>query len=138
LRVAEAVGGAAAGLGAFRRRAVSLLAAAALALAAYAAYRVIPHHVSRFLLEDDIVGIAGAPIRDDADILDRLMHAVDERGLGAYIRESNFEIRTRPKWRRIICRYEVPVHILPGVVHTLRFHIETEKPYLAAPDPSFL
>ena len=66
------------------------------------------------------------------------MHAVRERGLSAHVRESNFEIQTRPKWRRITCRYEVPVELLPGLVHTFRFHIETEKPYLAEPDPKFL
>ena len=66
------------------------------------------------------------------------MHAVEERGLAAYIRESNFEIRTQPKWRRIICRYEMPVEVLPGLVHTFRFHIETERPYFLEADPRFL
>lgn len=137
-RVAGALGDAAVGLGAVRRRAASLLLLAALFVIGYATYRVVPHHISRHLLEDDIAGIAGAPVRDDADILDRLMHAVARRGLAAHIRESNFEIQTGPKWRRIVCRYEVPVQILPGLVHTFRFHIETEKPYLAQPDPKFL
>jgi Flp pilus assembly protein TadD len=134
----DAVGGAARDVaGAGRRLSSALLLAAVVALG-YGAYRVVPPHVTRYLLQDDIAGIAGAPVREDADVLDRLMHAVEERGLGAYIRESSFEIRTRPRWRRIICRYEVPVRILPGLVHTFRFHIETEKPYIAEPDPVFL
>jgi hypothetical protein len=66
------------------------------------------------------------------------MHAARERGLSAHVRESSFEIHTRPKWRRIVCRYEVPVEILPGLVYTFRFHIETEKPYIVEPDPKFL
>jgi Flp pilus assembly protein TadD len=137
-RVLFAVGDAAGGLAGARRRAASLLLVAGLAAAGYGAYRVVPPHVTRYLLQDDIAGIAGAPVRDDADVLDRLMHAVDERGLSAHVRESNFEIRTRPKWRRIILRYQVPVEILPGLVHTFSFHIETEKPYIVEPDPRFL
>lgn len=137
-RVLFAVGDAAGGLAGVRRRAASLLLAAGLAVAGYGAYRAVPPYVTRYLLQDDIAGIAGAPLREDADVLDRLMHAVEERGLSAHVRESNFEIRTRPKWRRIICRYEVPVEILPGLVHTFRFHIEAEKPYIAEPDPTFL
>ena len=132
------MGDAAGGLGGVRRRAASLLLVAGLAVVGYGAYRVVPPHITRYLLQDDIAGIAGAPVRDDADVLDRLMHAVQERGLSDHVRESNFEIRTQPKWRRIICRYEVPVEILPGLVHTFRFHIETEKPYIVEPDPRFL
>jgi Flp pilus assembly protein TadD len=123
------------GLGAARRSLASLLFMAGLAAIGYGAYRVVPLHINRYLLQDDMAAIAGAPVREDADILDRLMHAVEERGLAAHIGESNFEIRTRPKWRRIICRYEVPVPVLPGLVHTFRFHIETEKPYILDPAP---
>jgi Flp pilus assembly protein TadD len=137
-RVIFAVGDAAGGLAAVRRRASGLLLVAGLALAAYGTWRAAPPHVARYLLQDDIAGIAGAPVREDADVLDRLMHAVHERGLSAHVRESNFEIRTSAKWRRIICRYEVPVEILPGLVHTFRFHIETERPYIVEPDPKFL
>jgi Flp pilus assembly protein TadD len=137
-RLVFAVGDAARGAGAAGRRLTSLLLLAALVGMGYGAYRLVPPHITRYLLEDDIAGIAGAPVREDADVLDRLMHAVEERGLTPYIRESNFEIRTRPKWRRIVCRYEVPVPLLPGLVHTLHFHIETEKPYIVPPDPHFL
>jgi Flp pilus assembly protein TadD len=137
-RVIVAVEDATGGLAGVRRRAASLLLAAGVAVAGYAAYRAVPPHVTRYLLQDDIAGIAGAPLREDADVLDRLMHAARERGLSAHVRESSFEIHTRPKWRRIVCRYEVPVEILPGLVYTFRFHIETEKPYIVEPDPKFL
>jgi Flp pilus assembly protein TadD len=137
-RLLLALGDAFGGLGTARRALANLVVLAALAALAHGAYAVVPPYVSRYLLQDDIAGIAGAPVRDDADILDRLMHAVRERGLGAHIREENFEIRTQPKWRRIICRYEQPVEVLPGLVHTFRFHIETERPYLLEPDPRFL
>jgi Flp pilus assembly protein TadD len=123
------------GLGAARRSLASLLLMAGLAAIGYGAYRMVPLYINRYLLQDDMAGIAGAPVRDDADILDRLMHAVEDRGLAGHIGQSNFEIRTRPKWRRIICRYEVPVQVLPGLVHTFRFHIETEKPYILDPAP---
>jgi Flp pilus assembly protein TadD len=134
----RALGPAVFGLGAARRPLADLLLVIALAAIGYGSYRVVPPHVTRYLLQDDIAGIAGAPVREDADVLERLMHAVEERGLTAHIRESNFEIRTRPRWRRIICRYEVPVQILPGLVHTFRFHIETEKPYILEPRPVIL
>jgi Flp pilus assembly protein TadD len=137
-RVISAAGDAAGGLRGVPRRAASGLLVVALALSAYGAWRAVPPHITRYLLQDDIAGIAAAPVRDDADVLDRLMHAVHERGLSAHVYESSFEIHTRPKWRRIICRYEVPVEILPGLVHTFRFHIDTEKPYLVEPDPKFL
>ena len=134
-RVLDVLGFGLGGLGAARRTLGSLLMTAGLAALAFGAYRVVPPHINRYLLQDDIASIAGAPVRADADILDRLMHAVAERGLAAHIGEANFEIHTRPRWRRIICRYEVPVHVLPGVVHTFRFHIDTEKPYILDPDP---
>ena len=137
-RVVLAVGDAAGGLAGVRRRAASLLLVAGLAVVGYATYRGVPPLFTRYLLQDDIAGIAGAPVREDADVLDRLMHAVRERGLSAHVHESSFEILTRPKWRRIICRYEVPVEILPGLVHTFRFHIDTERPYIVGPDPKFL
>lgn len=110
------------------------LAAAAVltcgAAVVYAGFRLAPPYVSRYLLEDDVAAIAGAPVRDDADVLDRLLHAVRDRGLEAYIGASNCEIRARPKWRRIVCRYEVPVRLHPGFTHTLRFRIDVERPYL--------
>jgi len=133
--VLSALGYGIGGLTAVRRTVGSVLVVIGLALIGYGAFRVVPVHFNRFLLQDDIEGIAGAPVRSDADILDRLMHAARERGLAAHIGEGNFEIHTRPKWRRIICRYEVPVQVLPGLVHSFRFHIETEKPYLLDPDP---
>jgi tetratricopeptide (TPR) repeat protein len=114
-RAVLALGDAAGGLGAARRRVANLLLVAGLAVIGYAAYRAVPPYISRYLLQDDIAGIAGAPVTEDADILDRLMHAVRERGLTAHIRESDFEIQTRSKWRRILCRYEMPVEILPGL-----------------------
>jgi tetratricopeptide (TPR) repeat protein len=135
-RLLLGLGHAFAALGELRRPLARALTLGFLAVIGYAAWHVVPVQFTRYLLQDDIVGIAGAPVREDADILDRLMHAVEERGLGAHIGESNFEIRTRPKWRRIICRYEVPVQILPGLVHTFRFHIETEKPYIPGPNPT--
>ena len=137
-RVFLALDDAAGGLAGVRRRVGSVLLLVSLAVVGYGTFRAVPPHITRYLLQDDIAGIAGAPVREDADVLDRLMHAVRERGLSAHVRESNFEIQTRPKWRRITCRYEVPVELLPGLVHTFRFHIETEKPYLAEPDPKFL
>ena len=59
-------------------------------------------------------------------------------GLGCALTRLGREREAVAVFRRIVCRYEVPVEIFPGLVHTFRFHIETEKPYLVEPDPEFL
>jgi Flp pilus assembly protein TadD len=100
----------------------------------YLGYRLVPPHVSRFLFADDVASIAGAPIREDADIADRLRHAVQARGLESYVDDSACDIQTKPKWRRIVCRYRVPVEMLPGRALVLRFHIDVERPYLTPPE----
>ena len=107
---------------------------AILLLPGYCAYRLVPPHVSRFLFADDVAAIAGAPVREDADIADRLRHAVKARGLESYIDEDGCDIETLPKWRRIVCRYDVPVELLPGRAWVLRFKVDVERPYLQQPD----
>jgi Flp pilus assembly protein TadD len=106
---------------------LALLAAVA---AAYIAYRVLPPYATRFLLEDDIAQIAGAPVHADADIHDRLRHALKERGVDTRVIGEGCQVETRPKWRRIVCRYDVPVEPLPGLRYTLRVNIDKERPYL--------
>jgi Flp pilus assembly protein TadD len=105
-----------------------------IAVVVYLGYRLIPVHVTRYLLLDDIAAIAGAPIESDDDIRDRLRHAVRARGLERYLTGDDCDVDTRPKWRRIVCRYEVPVTLFPGTHHVLRLRIDVERPYLTQPE----
>jgi Flp pilus assembly protein TadD len=111
------------------RRSLNLTLIAAVA-AAYAAYRVLPPYVTRHLFADDVARIAGTPLPGDDEVRERLRHAVRERGLDAQVRDDACEIDTRPRWRRIVCRYDVPVSVAPGVGGALRFVVDVERPYL--------
>ena len=106
-----------------------------LAAVAYAAWQIIPPYLTYHLLRDKVVEIARAPVTDDADVRDRLMHAVRDYGLAAQLQETAFEISSATRWRTIRCEYDVAVQILPGVTHKLRFRIRVEEPYLPAKDP---
>jgi Flp pilus assembly protein TadD len=107
----------------------ALLLLGAVAAVIRVVWVVAPPYYARFLLEDDIAEVARAPVRDDADIRDRLAHVVRRRGLDAYVDSASFEIHTLPKWRRVACRYQVPVQPVPGLTWTLHFHIDVERPY---------
>jgi hypothetical protein len=75
--------------------------------------------------------LAGAPVAEDAEVHERLMHAVREQGLEAMVREEHCRIETRPQWRAIQCEYEHPVELIPGYQRRLRFQLSVERPYLA-------
>lgn len=66
------------------------------------------------------------------------MHAVEERRLGAYIRESDFNVESRGTSRRITCRYEVPVELLPGRMRVIQFRIDVEQPVVIQAGVSFI
>jgi Flp pilus assembly protein TadD len=95
-----------------------------------AGWILVPPYVTHYLLQDAVTEIARAPVRSDADVMERLMHAVDERGLSSVIDAGSFQIATRPKWRRITGDYTIPVRLFPGVSKTLRFHLAAEQPYI--------
>jgi hypothetical protein len=99
------------------------------------AWKVAPHYVTHYLLEDDMAAAARAPVRQDAVVRDRLRHAVDRRGLGASLDVALCQVTTRPGWRRITCDYGVPAQVLPGMQRTLRFTADVEQPYLVEPEP---
>lgn len=101
-----------------------------LASLGFALWQTAPPYFTHHLLRDEMVSIARAPLTEDSDVLDRLMHAVREHGLEPSLQEGSFRIQTREKWRTITCEYDVPVQILPGVRHTLHFRIRVEEPYL--------
>jgi Flp pilus assembly protein TadD len=108
----------------------TLLAYLGLAAVAYSIWLFVPPYVGYFLLKDRLAEVAGAPLQDDAEVWERLLHAVREGGLEGQIREENCQIETRPRWRTIQCEYAAPIRFMPGVEHQLRFRLRVEKPYL--------
>lgn len=108
----------------------TLVSYLALAAVGYSVWLFVPPYVDYFILKDRLAEIAGAPLEDDAEVRERLLHAVQERGLEAQIREENCQIETRPRWRTIQCEYAAPIRFMPGIEHELRFRLRVEKPYL--------
>jgi hypothetical protein len=103
----------------------------------HAAWVAVPAYFRHYSFKDDVAQIGRAAVRDDREVLDRLMHAVREHGLETRIRAESFHIETGSKWRKIDCSYEVPLQILPGLEHRMRFRLGVEEPYLAERDPVF-
>lgn len=102
-----------------------------LAAVAYSTWLLGPPYFDYFILKDRLAEIAGAPLTNDGDVLERLLHAAREQGLEAQVREENCQIETRPKWRIIRCEYAAPIRFMPGIEHRLRFRLRVERPYLA-------
>ena len=105
------------------------LGAALVAVAA--ASQLLPPVVDHYLLRDAVTVVARAPVDDDANVRDRLAHAIHERGMEAVVEAQQCAVQTRPSWRRITCEYAVPRKILPGWSRTLSFRIDVEQPYVA-------
>jgi tetratricopeptide (TPR) repeat protein len=112
-------------------RVTGLLAAAPLVALAWAGFCVGPHWIRHHLLVDDVSAVARAPVDDDANVRDRLAHAVAARDMEAWVDAQRCIVRTQAAWRRITCAYSVPVEVLPGWTHTLAFQIDVEQPFLA-------
>ena len=110
--------------------ATPLLLGAALVVAVAAA-RLLAPVVDHYLLRDAVTVVARAPVDDDANVRDRLEHAIKERGMESVVEAQRCAIHTRPSWRRITCEYAVPRKILPGWSRTLSFRIDVEQPYVA-------
>jgi hypothetical protein len=107
---------------------VFLAAAVAIAVTAV---RLLSPTVDHYLLRDAVTVVARAPVDDDNDVRDRLVHAIRDTGMESVLEAERCEIRTRPAWRRITCEYAVPRQILPGWSRTLAFRIDVEQPYVA-------
>jgi tetratricopeptide (TPR) repeat protein len=101
-----------------------------LAVSAYLGWRLVPPYLDHLVLKDKMVEAARAPVDDDAHVLERLMHAVEERGMSSFITADAFRIETRPRWRVIECEYERAVPLLPGVERRQRYHVRIEQPYV--------
>lgn len=123
---------AAAGAGGVRRGAATLLLVCPLAALVSAGWLFAPHWLRHLLFKDDVAAVARAPVEDDANVRDRLAHAVSARGLESVLDPERCAVQTQPGWRRITCAYEVPVEVLPGWTHTLAFRVDVEQPFVVA------
>lgn len=101
-----------------------------LAVVVFTTVRVARVYFAHFALQDDVAAIAHMPVRDDGEVLARLTNAVERRELGDAIRPGQFTIDTRRTYRRITCRYAVPVTLWPGLRWSFRFDIDVERPVL--------
>ena len=123
---------AATGIGGVRRSAVTVLMAAPLLVLALLGWRLGPPWFHHHLLSDDIAAVARAPVEDDADVRDRLAHAVSERRMESVLDPQTCTVLTRLAWRRITCAYFVPVKVLPGWTHTLAFSVDVEQAFVVS------
>jgi len=92
-----------------------------------------PVFVRHYLLADDLRNIARTPLDDDAFVRQRLREAVETRGLAGHIADDCFSVTTEPRMRTISCRYAVPVSVVPGLPHELRFHLRARELVLIRP-----
>ena len=124
-------------LGALRPRVKVAGGLALLAMVAlgWASWRLLPHYVTAYLLEDDVKVVARAPVEDDAVVRERLARAVRRRGLEDRLDPVSCRVVSEPRWREISCDYTVEATLLPGLWWTLRFRVDVEEPYLVEPDP---
>jgi Flp pilus assembly protein TadD len=101
-----------------------------LGLATYVTVRMFGPYWNHYTFRDEIAEIGHAPLRDDTEIRSRILEAAERHHLARYVQEGQLTIDTRRTWRRITCRYAVPVAIVPGFVSSLRFSLEVEEPVL--------
>jgi Flp pilus assembly protein TadD len=101
-----------------------------LAAVVFTTVRVARVYFVHYALQDDVAAIAHMPVRDDGDVLARLSNAVERHGLGQAIRPGQFTIDTRGSYRRITCRYAIPVTLWPGLHWGFHFDVDVERPVL--------
>jgi hypothetical protein len=120
-------------------RAAGSVSVLVLLVLGHGALKVLPPYLAHHGLRDQVAEIARMPLAGDPPQLrTALMRAVEERRLGAYIRDNDFEIESRDASRRIVCRYRVPVEIFPGRIRIFDFRIDVEQPVLLERAPDFI
>ena len=111
------------------RNAVWMLLACA--LLGRVAWAVLVPCVDYWSFKDKVAEIAGAPVRENGEVLELVRGAAAERGLEAQVKENSCSIETRAKWRIIRCEYDQRVELLPGIAPTIRFRFKVERPFFA-------
>jgi len=110
--------------------ALGLATVALLALSAWVTLRLFVPYWNHYTFKDEISEIGHAAIRDDTEIRARVFAAAERHHLASYVQAGEVTIETRRTWRKITCRYAVPVALLPGLVSNLRFSLDVEEPVL--------
>jgi hypothetical protein len=121
-----------------RQRLGSAAVLAFLVLAVRALFVFTPHYVANLKLRDDVARACRTASKDDTLVHERVMSAVHEHGRDAWVKPEAVQIEMNGRLRRIEIRYAVPIDILPGWSHPVRFAIRVEEPVLVAPDPTFI
>jgi Flp pilus assembly protein TadD len=103
----------------------------ALVLLGRVAWATLIPYWDYWMFKDKVAEIAGAPVRDDAEVLQLILQAANEHGLEDRVKADSCSIETRGKWRIIRCEYIHPVQLLPGVAPTFRFRFKVERPFFA-------
>jgi Flp pilus assembly protein TadD len=88
-------------------------------------------YLDYWMFKDKVAEIAGAPVREDAEVLQLVLQAAHERGLEGYVKADSCSVETRGKWRIIRCEYTHPLRFLPGVAPTIHFRFKVERPFFA-------
>jgi tetratricopeptide (TPR) repeat protein len=84
-----------------------------------------------WLFRDRLAAIAGAPVREEGDVLQLILESAREHGLEGSISSTSCSVETRHKWRVIRCQYQVPLRLLPGFAPSMTFSLKVESPFFA-------
>jgi tetratricopeptide (TPR) repeat protein len=121
------------GVGRDARRALGrgrlVIALSVLGLLAYAGWRVVPAYVDHYVLKDAAAEVARAPVRDDHEVMEMLMHVVARHGLAADVRARDCVVKSAERWRTVSCRYVRQLRLLPGLSHAAHFSFSVEEPF---------
>jgi Flp pilus assembly protein TadD len=112
------------------RRVGAALAVVVLALVALTTARLAHTYLDALAMREDVARIARTPVRDDGEVLARLMSAVDRHQLTGAIQPGQFTIESQRSFRRIRCEYSVPFSVWRGLGGSIPFRIDVDSPVL--------
>jgi tetratricopeptide (TPR) repeat protein len=100
-----------------------------LGLLAYLGWRVVPAYVDHYVLKDAAAEVARAPVRDDHEVMEMLMHVVARHGLAADVLARDCVVKSAERWRTVSCRYVRQLRLAPGLSHAAHFSFSVEEPF---------
>jgi hypothetical protein len=108
---------------------VGLLIMAAIALAAW---NVIPVYYADYSFADKMVEVARLQKYNNPDdeIMRKLMKEARELRIEAYVNNQSCQINTADHSRKITCKYERTVEVLPGYKRKFKFEHLADQPLL--------
>lgn len=112
------------------RRVGALMTVAALTLAASTSIGLARIYLHATAFREDVARIARSPVRDDSEILNRLMAVVDRHHLAGSIQPEQFVIESQRSFRRITCEYSVPFAAWLGARGRVPLRVDVDSPVL--------